>query len=290
MSGTPPAYDADQVERLITLALEEDLGDGDVTTQSLSLAGQPASGYMLCKERGILAGAPIATAVFRRLQKDCEIDWKAADGDTIESGAEIMTIRASAATLLAGERTALNFLQRLSGIASLTRRYVDLVAGTRAAVLDTRKTTPGWRTLEKYAVAVGGGVNHRVGLYDQALFKENHVEMARQGGESLDDVIERAATASARPVELEVRDLDEARRGYEAGAAILMLDNMSLDDMRAAVDHFETLPADRRPLLEASGGITLETIAEVAATGVHRISCGALTHSPRALDIAMYIR
>lgn len=290
MTDTAPLFPHEDAERLLELALAEDVGSGDVTTKSLALGGASAEGWMLCKEPGVLAGVPIADAVFRRLDSNAEVDWKAKDGDAIEEGDEILVVKANIGALLAGERTALNFLQRLSGIATTTREYAKRIAGTRASVLDTRKTTPGWRMLEKYAVAIGGGENHRIGLFDQALFKENHLELARRADESLAEVVSRARAATNRPVEVEVRDLAEAKQAHEAGADILMLDNMSVDDMREAVAHFSSLPADRRPLLEASGGITLETIRDVAETGVDRISCGALTHSPRALDLAMYIR
>ncbi len=290
MANPTPRFPQEDAERLLEIAISEDVGSGDVTTRSLALGDSSAEGWMLCKESGVLAGAPIADAVFRKLDAKAELDWKANEGADIREGDEILVVRASIGALLAGERIALNFLQRLSGIATTTREYAKRIEGTRAAVLDTRKTTPGWRTLEKYAVAIGGGTNHRVGLFDQALFKENHLELARRAEEPLAEVVARARAATDRPVEIEVRDLEEAKQAHEAGGEILMLDNMSVDAMREAVAYFSSLPADRRPALEASGGITLETIRAVAETGVDRISCGALTHSPRALDLAMYIR
>jgi nicotinate-nucleotide pyrophosphorylase (carboxylating) len=207
----------------------------------------------------------------------------------MEPGQEVLVVEGRAATLLAGERTALNFLQRLSGIATTSRAFVRRIEGTGAVILDTRKTTPGWRSLEKYAVSLGGGRNHRTGLYDQALFKENHLALARAAREPLGEIVRRAREATGAPVEVEVRDLEELRAALEAGAELLLLDNMSLEEMREAVELVRGLPDSDRPLLEASGGITLETVRAVAETGVDRISVGALTHSPRALDLAMYI-
>jgi len=282
-------FDSKRAEVLVELALEEDLGTGDVTTEALSLALERAEGWIRCKEDGVLAGAPVAERVFRRLDPSAEVTWHARDGDAIAEGDEVARIHATARALLAGERTALNFLQRLSGIATTTRAHVRRVEGTGAVVLDTRKTTPGWRDLEKYAVRVGGAANHRAGLYDQGLFKENHLDLARRAGESLGDLVARVRERTGSPVEVEVRSLDEAREARAAGAEILMLDNFDPPALREAVDYFRGA-RDGRPLLEASGGITLETIREVAQTGVDRISCGSLTHSPRALDLAMYIR
>jgi len=282
-------FDRLAAEKLVEMALAEDLGSGDVTTESLAWGGRPARGVIRCKEDGVLAGAPIVDLVFARLDPATRIVWKAAEGEAIEKGREVAALEGTASALLAGERTALNFLQRLSGIATTARAYAQRIAGTSAAVLDTRKTTPGWRSLEKYAVAVGGGVNHRIGLFDQGLFKENHLALARAAGQSLRDVVRHVREATGAPVEVEVRTLDELEEALAAGAEILMLDNMSLDEMRRAVARVRTPGGGSRPRLEASGGITLETIRSVAETGVDRISVGALTHSPRALDLAMYI-
>jgi len=278
----------ESVHALIRAALDEDLGDGDVTTACLVEADRNATGYLLAKEEGTLAGTPVVDAVFRAVDPAVRIDWAARDGDPIAPRARIAELAGPAGALLAGERTALNFVQRLSGIATLTARYARQVEGTAARVYDTRKTTPGLRILEKYAVAVGGGENHRVGLFDQTLFKENHLALAAHAGQTLEELVTRARQASRAPVEIEVRDLDEARAARDAGADILMLDNFSIEELREAV---RVLRPDggEHPKLEASGGITIDTLRAVAETGVDRISCGALTHSPRALDIAMYI-
>ena len=280
--------DLQPVLDLIRAALEEDLGAGDVTTACLKAADRDATGHLLAKEDGVLAGAPVVNEVFRALDPAVRVEWSARDGDPVTAGQRIAELAGPAGALLAGERTALNFVQRMSGIATLTSRYARLIEGTRARVLDTRKTTPGHRQLEKYAVAIGGGENHRVGLFDQALFKENHLALAALAGQSLDELVTRARERSNAPVEIEVRDLDEARAARDAGADILMLDNFSIEELREAVRELRPDGAEA-PRLEASGGITLETLRAVAETGVDRISCGALTHSPQALDIAMYI-
>ncbi len=286
---TLDARQLEQANELIRLALAEDLGPGDVTTDVLSLADSPAVGRMVAKEDGVLAGTPVVDLVFARVDERCELEWAASDGDAVSVGQEILRMRGPARALLAAERPSLNFLQRLSGIATCSRDFMRRVEGTNARVLDTRKTTPGWRYLEKYAVALGGGTNHRVGLFDQALFKENHVALARAAGESLEALIRNARERTGQPVVVEVRDMAEAKDAHAAGAEILMLDNMTHDAMREAVEHFGALPESERPELEASGGINLETIGDVARTGVDRISCGALTHSPKALDISMYV-
>ncbi|MCL7452142.1 MAG: quinolinate synthase NadA [Anaerolineae bacterium] len=270
-------------EPLIELAIAEDIGPGDATSQATLPADLLLRGRIVAKEAGVLAGLPVAEALFRRAEPGITFLAHAADGQEVVPGELVAVVEGPARGLLAAERAALNFLQRLSGIATLTRRFVDAVACTRARVLDTRKTSPGYRVLDKYAVRMGGGLNHRMALYDMVLIKDNHVDAA--GG--IRPAIERARAAFPDlPIEVEVRTLDELRQalGIEPALDRILLDNMSLDQMRRAVD----LTAGRVPL-EASGGVTLDRAAEIAATGVDYLSVGALTHSAEALDLSMKI-
>jgi nicotinate-nucleotide pyrophosphorylase (carboxylating) len=256
-----------------------------------------ASAEFIAKEDGILAGLPAARLVFERISKKVKLFAKRRDGAAVRNGDVIATLRGPARAVLAGERLSLNFLQRLSGIATTTRRYVDAVRGYRVAIMDTRKTTPGWRELEKYAVRMGGGVNHRIGLYDMVLIKDNHIEVAaaRWGNE---DVIGKAVAACRKrypklAVEVEAQDMNQVREAVLAEPDIIMLDNMSPEETGHAIALIRKLSRSlgrKPPLTEASGGITLETIREVAATGVDRISIGALTHSVKALDICLTIK
>jgi len=234
--------------------------------------------FLLLKEEGVVCGLDIAEAVFRELDPSVEFERRAADGDVTLG--EVARVAGNARALLTGERTALNLLARLSGVATSTRRYVDAVAGTGATILDTRKTTPGLRALEKLAVRCGGGTNHRFGLYDGILIKDNHL---RLGGGIAESV--RRAQGNDVAVEVECETLDDVRDALEAGADILLLDNMTLPQLNAAV-----LFVDRRAKTEASGGVTLDTVREVAQTGVDFISIGALTHSARSLDVSMEVR
>jgi len=270
--------------RLIEAALAEDLGPGDVTSDSVVPADARARARIVQKQPGVVFGLDLAAAVFERTGAETfdkvivEGQWR--DGVP----ADVALVTGPARALLAGERTALNFLGHLSGIATLTARYVDAVRGTGAAILDTRKTTPGLRTLEKAAVAAGGGTNHRVGLYDAILIKENHAALAGGVGAA----VEKARAAHPElEVEVECRDLDEVRAALAAGADRILLDNMDADGMRAAVAvRDEANPSVR---LEASGGITLDNVTDVAATGVDLISIGALTHSAPALDLSLLL-
>ncbi len=273
----------DAAAPLIELAIAEDIGPGDATSEATLPADLVLQGRIVAKEAGVLAGLPLAEAVFRRVEPALRFTAYAADGQEVVPGELVAVVSGPARGLLAAERTALNLLQRLSGIATLTRRFVDAVACTGARVLDTRKTPPGYRLLDKYAVRMGGGLNHRQALYDMLLVKDNHVDAA--GG--LLPAVERARAAHPElPLEVEVRTLDELRQALsiEPPPDRILLDNMRLDELCQAV----ALAAGRVPL-EASGGITLERAAEVAATGVDYLSVGALTHSPRALDLSMKI-
>jgi len=242
----------------------------------------PASGRFVAKENFVLAGLPVAARVFQRLESPVEFSCLIREGAPVEKGAVIATLKGDAADLLMGERVALNLLQRLSGIATVTARYVEQVRGPKARIVDTRKTTPGLRELEKYAVRVGGGFNHRTGLYDGVLIKENHITAA--GGIAVAISRARAAIPHTLKIEIETENLAQVAEALAAGADIIMLDNMSLDDLRAAV----ALISGRVPV-EASGGVTLERVRAIAETGVDIISVGALTHSSRAVDISMLL-
>jgi len=265
------------------LALAEDIGGGDITSTLTVAAGRRARGRLLAKAAGVVSGLEVAGEVFRRVDPTIVLTPLVADGDAVAAMTPIATVEGPARSVLAGERVALNLLQRLSGVATLTARYVDAVRETKARIVDTRKTTPGMRALEKAAVRHGGGHNHRFGLTDGVLIKDNH--LAAVGGA---DRVARAVRLARQGaphtlrIEIEVTTLDELAQALEAGADIVLLDNMEIADLRKAV----AMTAGRA-LLEASGGVTLESVAAVAATGVNLISVGALTHSAPALDISL---
>ncbi len=268
------------MDDLIERALAEDVGSGDVTTATLVPESATGRAVLTQKAPGVIAGLDVAEAVFHRV--DPELSWapRTPEGEW-RGGGPVAEVRGSSRSILTGERVALNFLQRLSGVATLTARYVEAVAGTRARILDTRKTTPGLRALEKAAVRTGGGINHRVGLFDAILVKENHSAMAGGVGEATRSAL---GAANGLSVEVECATLDEVRAAVEAGAPRILLDNMDTDDLREAV----ALAAGRAEL-EASGGISLETVRAIAETGVDFISVGALTHSAPALDISLIL-
>jgi|SRR5437764_1438161 len=268
-----------QTRELIERALAEDIGVGDVTTDALVPADARARAIIEQKARGVLAGLDVARAVFEAVDGELRWEPRVTEGEWREGG-PVAEIWGSAASILKGERVALNFLGRLSGIATLTARFVRAVEGTGTQILDTRKTTPGLRELEKRAVATGGGTNHRSGLHDAILVKENHIEAAGGVGEAT-----RRALAAARDgmqVEVECASLEEVEETLNAGASMILLDNMTPDELRRAVE----LTAGRAKL-EASGGVTLENVGEIAETGVDYISVGALTHSAPALDLSL---
>jgi nicotinate-nucleotide pyrophosphorylase (carboxylating) len=268
------------MSNIVQSALREDLGTGDVTTEATVPARTVARALITQKQPGVIFGLEAAELTFRELDAGARIERLAPEGEWREGG-PVLEVTGRARALLSAERTALNFLQRLSGVATLTARYVRLIEGTKARLLDTRKTTPGLRALEKAAVLAGGGVNHRAGLYDYILIKENHAAMAGGVGAAV-----RAARA-ARPdlgLEVEARTLDEVREALDAGAPRILLDNMDLIQLRTAVGL-----TGGRAELEASGNITTETIREVAMTGVDFISVGALTHSAPALDLSLIL-
>ena len=270
---------------LIELALAEDLGAGDVTSSYFIPAERQARAFVTARKEGVVSGVELAARVFATVDRDLHVDILIADGSRVSDGALLMCVEGKARSILTGERTALNFLQHLSGVATLTARYVDLVKGTRARILDTRKTTPGYRLLEKQAVVHGGGGNHRLGLYDRVMVKDNHI-IVEGGAAAIQAAIHRMrAEKPGIEVELEADRMAQVRT-YLAldGADHILLDNMSLDEMREAVAARGTRLT---PLLEASGGVTLGTVRGIAETGVDFISVGALTHSAPALDIGL---
>ena len=270
-------------QALVDLALTEDIGPGDITSLSTVAPGATAEGVMIAKQAGVISGIDVAAYVFERVDPEVIFIPKVANGTRVEAGQVIAALEGNARSVLAGERVALNLLQRLSGVATLTSEYVAAVAGTNASIVDTRKTTPGLRALEKAAVRDGGGRNHRLGLSDGVLIKDNH--LAAIGG--ADRVTRAIGLAKARAphtakVEVEVTTLAEAEEAAVAGADIIMLDNMSVVEMTEAVRIIA-----KRSLVEASGGVRLDTVGAIAATGVDIISVGALTHSAPALDISL---
>jgi nicotinate-nucleotide pyrophosphorylase (carboxylating) len=276
----------DILRPVVAAALAEDIGGGDVTTAACIPDDARARAYLHAKEPCVVCGLDVVAETFRQLDSRLVVNLLAADGDRVEPRQRVVTLEGKAQTILTGERVALNFIQRLSGIATMTRAFVDRVAGTRAQILDTRKTTPGLRALEKYAVTVGGGTNHRKGLYDQILVKDNHlVVLQRYHPEPVAAAV-RAAKQNAPGIiaEVEVKNLDELQQALGAGADLILLDNMSDEEMAEAV----RLAAGRAKL-EASGGVTLDRAAAIARTGVDYISVGALTHSARAADFSLEI-
>jgi nicotinate-nucleotide pyrophosphorylase (carboxylating) len=273
------------VERLIDAALEEDIGAGDLTSLYFVPAERRATGFIVAREAGVLSGGEVALEVFRKVDPAIDATLLVADGDRISEGAYLIKVEGPARSLLTAERTVLNFMQRMSGVASATRRYVDEVRGSSAEILDTRKTIPGWRLLDKRAVVHGGGGNHRMGLYDRVMVKDNHL-VAEGRVDELQEAIRRLkADHPAVEVEVEADRLDQVTAFLEVeGVDYLLLDNMSLGELRQAV----ALRGDRKnPRLEASGGVTLDTVAGIAETGVDFISVGAITHSVMALDLAL---
>jgi len=273
---------------LIELALAEDLGEpaDDVTSRVMIEAEERGGVDVVARKEGVLAGLPIAALVFERLDSRVRFERKVQDGSPLRPGTVVATVAGSMRSLLTGERTALNFLTHLSGVATLTRRYVEAVKGSNAVVLDTRKTHPGYRLLEKYAVRMGGGHNHRMGLYDGCLIKDNHVAAwsAAHRGASLAEALRHARSGIGEAIlEVEVDTLGQLADALDADPDIVLLDNMPTDTLRKAV----ALRKERRhkAQLEASGGVNLETVGAIAATGVDRISVGALTHSAVALDL-----
>ena len=272
------AVATDTLERIVHAALAEDIGAGDITTEATVSADAVGTAELLVKEAGVVCGLRAAEATFLALDSDIRFEALARDGDIVEPLAVVARVTGSQRAILTGERVALNFLGRLSGIATLTHSYVEAIAGTGASVLDTRKTTPGLRALEKHAVASGGGRNHRFGLDDAVLIKDNHLRAAG----SLAAAVQLVRAASDLPIEVECETLDQLREALEAGVDAILLDNMTPAQLGDAVGL-----TNGRARLEASGGVTLDTIRAIAETGVDEISVGALTHSARSLDVSL---
>ena len=270
------------VDKLIDLALEEDIAAGDITTDYLVTPGTRATGLIVAKEPVVVAGLEVARRIFQRLDSQVVCHTPAVDGETLTQGQALLTLEGELGPMLIAERTALNFLQRLSGIATHVRRYVDAVAGTPVRLLDTRKTTPGWRILEKYAVRIGGASNHRMGLYDGVLIKDNHI--AACGGITAAVQKIKANVSHLVKIEVETADLDQVREALACGADVIMLDNMTAEQIRAAVNLIQ-----HRALVEVSGNVTLDKLKALAVTGVDLISIGALTHAARSVDLSMRI-
>jgi nicotinate-nucleotide pyrophosphorylase (carboxylating) len=276
-----PEYVRDSVARF----LAEDVRGGDVTTRLVVPAAAHATGRIVARQDCVLAGLDVAREVFRQLDSTVTFEARAADGDGVACGACVAVLRGPAAPILTGERTALNLLQRLSGVATVTRRYVDAVAGTGATVSDTRKTTPGLRLFEKYAVRAGGGRNHRIGLFDAALIKDNHLVAAGGVGPALDAAL--ATGAAGVPVQLEVDSLEQLACALRRGVRAVLLDNMSPHVIAEAVRLVRQAPGGAACWVEASGGITLANIRAYADAGVDTVSVGALTHSAPSVDLAL---
>ena len=273
-----------EIDDLIATALAEDIGSGDITSIALIRPSQRGRAVLVARERGVLAGIPVVRQLLARFDRRLKLSRTLKDGARLQPGSVIAAVSGPVISILAVERTLLNFVQRLSGIATVTSQYADAITGTGARLLDTRKTLPGWRRLAKYAVAMGGGKNHRAGLYDQVLIKDNH--LAASGLSPVDAVSAvRAKVPRGMRVEVEVETVGDARAAALAGADIVMLDNMSPARMKRAVAAVRKVAS--RTIVEASGRITLRNIASVARTGVDWISVGALTHSAKALDIAL---
>jgi len=270
------------VDRIIENALDEDIGPGDITTSAIVDPGLKGEARLLAKEELVLAGMEIFSRVFSILDPGITVESQFHDGDMVRNGAWIALLKGSMRGILIGERTALNFLQHLSGIATLTRKYVEKTYPATVRVIDTRKTTPGLRILEKYAVRIGGGANHRFGLFDGILIKDNHIATAG----SISKAVERLKPRVPHTlrIEIEVTDIKGLEEAINAGADAVLLDNMSLEEMSSAVSI-----AGGRVILEASGGVTLESIGEIAKTGVDLISVGAITHSARSVDISLEV-
>jgi nicotinate-nucleotide pyrophosphorylase (carboxylating) len=279
-----PMPDPVELSQIIERALVEDLAGGDVTTDSLIPAHIEAAANLTPRGPGVIAGLQVAEAVFKRVDPSLQFKVRLVDGDVVEGGESVAVVSGSMASILKAERTVLNLVQRMSGIATLTARFVSAVSHTRAVIVDTRKTAPGLRSLDKYAVAAGGGRNHRRNLSDGVLIKDNHIAALQAEGFSLQQIIRRARATAPHTVkiEVEVESVEEVPAAIEGGADIIMLDNMSTDSMRRAVEMCRD-----RCLTEASGGITIGNVGEVAETGVDIISIGALTHSVEAMDIGL---
>ncbi len=274
----------DHIDKVIDVALKEDIGTGDITTDALfgKDKDKVCKAVVRAKERGVIAGIPIAKRVFQKLDHNVGCVGALSDGEVVDSGDLVAEITLKVRAALSGERLALNILQRLSGIATLTSKYLKVLEGTSVGIIDTRKTAPGLRMLDKYAVSIGGGKNNRIGLYDGVLIKDNHIKLAGSIMAAVQAV--RGKYGSKFSIEVETTTIEQVKEALKVKADIIMLDNMSLEQMRESVGIIRG-----KALVEASGGVTLKTIKGIAETGVDVVSIGALTHSSRALDIGIYM-
>jgi len=275
-----PEINLEKLNYIIEQVLEEDIRSGDLTTRMLISTDTEAKAYIISNQSGIIAGLPVLEQIYKGLKLKKNVE----EGGAVDKGTEIIEIEGPAVTILSRERTALNFLSHLSGVSTLTRKFVDRVKDYNAAILDTRKTIPGLRLLEKYAVRVGGAENHRFGLYDQILIKDNHLKILQRLGP---DFIYRAIKAfrnTDKKIEIEVQTVEQAQEAVETGADILLLDNMTIADIKDIVRQFKD-----RVILEVSGGVTLDNVTEIAQAGVDYISIGAITHSAPGMDLSMEI-
>ncbi len=280
-----------EIEQLIDMAITEDVGCGDVTTDSLVPEWLEARAEFVVKEPGVVAGLPVAERVYKKLNGKVTFEHEVEDGARLLPGRVIATVSGPTRDILSGERIALNFLQRLSGIATLTAQYVERIKAHKAKIYDTRKTVPGWRTLEKYAVKMGGGMNHRMGLYDQVLIKDNHLKILEEG-QALTKAVREARQKAPQwmLIEVETGSLEEVEEAVAARPDIIMLDNMSVEDISRSIEIIRSRGTEESAIVEVSGGVTLENVAEIAGTGPDWISVGALTHSASGLDIALEVK
>lgn len=279
--GPRPAMPPDETWLpLLELSLGEDIGSGDVTSRLVIGPAEEGNAVLEARQPLVACGLEVAAAVFEQLDPDVDFRARARDGDRAEAGDVLAEVRGGLLALLAAERTALNFLMRMCGVATLSRRYVKAISGTGARIVDTRKTLPGWRSLDKYATAIGGVTNHRVGLFDGVLLKDNHIAVAGGVESAVKSAL--ASGPAGMRIQVEVETAAEAEAAVAAGADFLLLDNFDREEMRRIAEQFR-----ERVLLEASGGVTLENVRAIAETGVHRISIGAITHSAAGADVAM---
>ena len=279
-----------RIKELVVAALKEDIGEGDITTESCAFQKRNVKARIIAKQCGIIAGLEIARAVFEILDNKIKFKSLIKDGIEVKKGNVIAELSGPVTPILAGERTALNFLQRLSGIATLTREYVEKVKPYRARILDTRKTTPGLRDIEKYAVSVGGGQNHRMGLYDMVLIKDNHLKIENKNIKELVQSVRKKIPKNVK-IEIEVENLSQVKEAFQSEVDIIMLDNMNIQTIKKAVSLIQNSKLKTRnfPEIEVSGDVSLDSVEKIAECGVDRISVGKLTHSAEAMDISLRI-
>jgi len=281
-----PQLDFEKIRKIVEIALDEDIGSGDITTNRTIPSRLECTAVFVVKDDGVIAGMPVVEMILKTFDKRLKVTRLTEEGSMVANGQGIMEVSGSAQSILTTERLSLNFMSHLSGIATLTKKFVDKARPYNVTILDTRKTMPGLRVLEKYAVKVGGGENHRIGLFDQVLIKDNHIAVLRGlGPDYIHKAVELARKDEKERIEIEVENMEEAENAVDAGTDMLLLDNMKVQDMREIVDRYKG-----RVILEASGGVNLNTIEGIAKTGVDYISIGFLTHSAPSLDISLDIK